>query len=309
MTLAGVMFAGAALVLVTARLTVAPVVAVLAAVTALASWWTGGLFGVAPPVTFGFAIAALLALPVAWLMSAWSSDVPAPPTLIGRRTLRQWRALRESALALFLMVAVSVGVKNLPVAVAPAAGGSVVLRISGEDEARVMAAADEMVERVRALPGLAGVARAPVREQRWQLRLDEARMQESGVEIVPVGRAFEIARNGLVVGELNDADAQLPLRVQLAPGVAGAGFERLLLRGERRDQPAVYLRDVGTAERAQVWREHIRVQRQPAAEIRVDWRGAQMPPEIAALRASALPAGIVLHSEVSATPADVGGAR
>jgi hypothetical protein len=311
MTLAGLMFAGAALVLVTVRLAVAPMVAAMAVVAGMASWWNDGLFGLPPPVLSGFAVATLLALLVAWLMSAWSGEIPASAAYRGGRSPvpRQWHTLRVSALALFLIVAVSVGVKNLPVAVAPTAGGTVVLRISGDDEARVMVAADELHERLRALPGLSGVARTPVREQRWQLRLDDARMQESGVDIVSVGRAFDIARNGLVVGELNDADAQLPLRVQLAPGASGTAFERLLLRGERRDQHAIYLRDVGIAERVHSGREHIRWQRQPAAEIRARWRGAQVPPAIATLRASELPAGMVLQIEATTTAADVGGAR
>jgi multidrug efflux pump subunit AcrB len=79
----------------------------------------------------------------------------------------------------------------------------------------------------------------------------------------------------LIAGEVADAEQRLRLRLRLAPGAAGESFERLLLRGERKNRPALYLRDIGTAERVMEPRERVRVNGKPAVRISGRWRNAR----------------------------------
>jgi multidrug efflux pump subunit AcrB len=312
MTLIGAIFAGVALVLMVARKALVPPMALLALAAVLAAWWTPTLFGMPTPWLTGLSVGVLCAIPIAWLVSAWHVSVATSSSPIARRLPASLTTptARLASLALALLVAAGISVRSLPAAIADAAGGTALVRISGDDDAQVMQLAETVLTRLRALPGLSDVVRAPMEEERWQLQIDDERLFESGITIAELGRAFEIARAGLVVGELVDADATLPLRVQLAPGAAGDAFERLLLRGERRDQRALYLRDVGSVLRVRDKRELIRVQRRPAVEIRARWSGARPPAELRQLRESLpVPEGVELTIESWPNTPDAGPPR
>ncbi len=126
-----------------------------------------------------------------------------------------------------------------------------------------------------AVPGVEDVSFSATDEDSWRLQLDQTRLDEHDLTLAEVGRALAVARDGLIIGEIVHADALYRLRLQLPSSSAGETFERLLLRGERPGDPAVYLRDVGIAVRETQPRERLRVDEVSAVEITARWSDAQ----------------------------------
>jgi hypothetical protein len=261
-----------------------------------------------------FAVVSLLAVIVCWLMKPWlrTPDILKPPIarVLLQKSISWPRPLVAAAMILILGIAGAMTVLLLPRAVNPNAGGTVAVRLYGLDPQQLQPAADDLLARLRATPGVDRIMSSSEVSEQWRLQLDSERLQDLGFEIDEIGRAFAIARDGLVVGEVADSEARLPLRLQLAAGAAGEGFETLLLRGEQRDQPAVYLRDLGSAVLVPEPNERVRVQGMPAIEITAHWRDADVLRELAGVRASiAAPAGFTFAWEVGAVPVRRGSQR
>ena len=148
------------------------------------------------------------------------------------------------------------------------------LLILGANRGALAEQAENVLPSLRAIARVSSVESSSKRVEGWRLHLDDARMAAAGVMLAEVGRAFAIATEGLVVGEVVSAERRIPVRLQLAPGAAGESFERLLLRGERENHPAVYLRHIGFVERIFEPMELLQVNGTPAVEVLARWRGA-----------------------------------
>jgi multidrug efflux pump subunit AcrB len=300
MTVAGIMFGCLALTLMTLRSTIVPACVVLAFAALL-----GARFDAAAalaPALAALGTVVLAAVPVAWLLSARRKEPHV--ALLARWLPPAWRTQTVSLLSMsvLLVAAFGFGVRTLPTAVADVSGGAMRVQLRGEDEERVSLLAGDVLTRLRSIEGVSNISHSGEPVTRWRLQVDADKLAEAQIDMTTVARHFEIARNGLIVGELIDADVTLALRLQLAPGATGNVFERLPLRGERKNQPALYLRDVGVAERVTGARERVRVQRQPAVDIRARWSAPAMPAALQrATQSLALPPGYSLRLETSPT--------
>lgn len=307
MTLAGLMLGCVPFTAMLMRSFPPVAAAILATIAAVLPWGVDESLRPYAPSAFAFSLATLLGAAVSWLMTPWSRVADGARAPLARLLPPPWRVWPRSLAALgmsVLVLGIAIAcVRALPAVVAGGIGGALIVRVQGEDPRQLVGVANELLPRLRATPGLENIVISSANEERWRLRLNGQRMEELGLGLTEIGRAFAIAGAGLLVGEIVDADARLPLRLRLAAGAAGETFERLLLRGERRHQPAVYLRDVGVAERAVEPRERLRVQRTPAVEITAQWRSVRPPPELTNLRETvSAPSGYALYWYAFAAP-------
>jgi len=187
----------------------------------------------------------------------------------------------------------------------PVPGATLSWRLRGPDGARLAALGDELAQRLRALPELHDVVNsARLTREELVLHLDEARAAELGLDITDVGRALAIALTGITAGSIRDADHRYDIRMQLPPRESADAVARgrLLLLGELKDRPAVYLRDVATVERSTVPAEIRHENGRPAIRVTAI-AAAQAPPRrIAAetrraLRGYTPPAGYELSGD------------
>jgi multidrug efflux pump subunit AcrB len=304
-----------------------PVVTALILPVALASLAFGGgeveaLFrGFIPVFSGAWMVSALLA----WIV------VPAfdtarrrtrPWTRVSRRALQRTRRLYGRLLGVLwrrpwlppLVALAFVGAtaflflarhpQTLP-AFNPAPGATLSWRLRGPDSARLALLGDDLARRLRALPALRDVVNsARLTQAEYVLHLDEARAAELGLDITNVGRDLAIALAGVAAGSIRDADRRYDIRMQLPPRESADAIARgrLLLLGELKDRPAVYLRDVATVERgtvpAQIRHENGLPQIRVTAVV-----AAQATPRRAAaeirrsLREYTLPAGYALSGD------------
>ena len=240
------------------------------------AWVAALVLGANAQASIAFAVGLLVAVMVRWLLSPWlvhradaSTEFAAPDSAHG--TGRRRTSFASVVAILSLVVAIASGYA-LPDN--SANGGSFTFRLRGEDPQQLTAIVNPLLVSLRVIPGVERVASTAELQERWRMQLDPERMEVVGIGLAEIGRAFTIARDGLPVGEIVNADKQLVLRLQLAPGSAGESFEQLLLRGESVNRPAIYLRHVGVAEKTTAARELIRFNGKPAIEITATWRNA-----------------------------------
>ncbi len=187
----------------------------------------------------------------------------------------------------------------------PVPGGAMTWRLRGPDAARLVSLGDELAQRLRAVPGLHDVVNsARLTQEQFVLHLDQTRAAELGLDITDVGRALAIARAGIPAGSIRDADHRYDIRVQLPPRESADDVARgrLLLLGELKDRPAVYLRDVATVERgtvpAEIWHENGLPQIRVTAVAAVDAAPRRLAADTRrALRGYTLPAGYELSGD------------
>ncbi len=282
----------------------------LVAITILWAWLTGETFSHVQTAMV-FSMTALLAGCVSWLITPWirADRFAAPPArLLPLRWRLRFRPSAAVILGILVSGVVAVSVRALPVVTTGELDRMLILRVHGDDPQQLAILTAQMLPQVHAMAGLEKVSASTEPTEQWQLQLDGARLEDRGIGVAEVARAFAIARDGLIVGEVADADRRMRLRLQLEPGTAGLTFERLLLRGEQPNQPAVYLRDVGVAQPVTEFRERLRVQQMPAVEISARWRAGQTPPDLTSLHGIVLlPPGYSLSWEVvPAGPDDSG---
>lgn len=212
---------------------------------ALLAWWLVPLFDARPRRRSG----ASWRTTIRHLMAGWqhSSDV------MQRRLMRRAVPALLTTLVIVVMSAGALFMKGREAPVSPdAPGQEITLQLRGPDEADLTAAADDIVQRLSAMPGWRAVmhsAQATVEE--WVLHLDEERARDLGVDIAMAGKALAIATTGITAGSFHDADHRYDVRLQLSPTeLAGIAGGKILLLGELKQRPAVLLRDVATLERA-----------------------------------------------------------
>jgi multidrug efflux pump subunit AcrB len=155
--------------------------------------------------------------------------------------------------------------------VAPSSSGSSLPRVLsvrwwGPASQEVGASAHRFAAALQAA-GIRNAQNSAASTDQWRLHLDAHAMELHGITLAQIGRAFTIAQEGLIIGDGLDGDTRLPLRLQLAPDVSGVAYERLLLRGEQKQQRALYFRDIGAVFRVRAPAEQLRVQQHPAAQV------------------------------------------
>jgi multidrug efflux pump subunit AcrB len=275
----------------------------------------------------------VIVLGLAWIMAALLAAVTVPAfdtrqrhtppwAVLGRQALRLWRSRYRRALGallrrpwvLPLLVLAFVSVLTAlfflrqpdpQPAFRPAPGAALSWRLRGADGKRLAVLAEALARRLRAAPSLREVANSAQRmQEQYVLHLDAARASEFGLDLTDVGRALAIAIDGITAGSIRDGDRRYDIRVQLPSREAQDAIARgrLLLLGELKDRPAVYLRDVATVERAavpaQIWHEN----GLPAIVVTAVAAPDAAPQRIAsdirrALASDALPPGYVLSGD------------
>ena len=244
------------------------------AVVGVIAWAAVLVLGANAQASAVFSLGLAVAMVVRWLLSPWlnraeetqtekdhldsSSRDVRPPTAFG------------SIVALLILGAAIGSAYALPDS--GGATGKFTYRLYGDEPQRFGVVVNPLLVSLRVIPGVERVASTAEQEDGWRLKLDKERMDVVDIGLAEIGRAFAIANEGLVIGEIVDADRPLSLRLQLAPGAVGDTFERLPLRGELPKQPAIYLRHVGIAERSSAPRELVRVDAKPALEITASWK-------------------------------------
>ena len=262
----------------------------------------------------------------AWIISALLTWIVVPAFDSARRRARPWtmaarRAMQNTRrfygrllgallrrpwlpliLALVFVGAMAVAFfhryHETPPAFNPVPGAAMTWRLRGPDATRLAALGDDLQQRLHALPGLTEVVNsARLTQEQYVLHLDDTRAGELGLDITEVGRALAIALTGVSAGSIRDADHRYDIRMELPPRESADAVTRgrLLLLGELKHRPAVYLRDVATVERsaapAEIWHENglpeIRVTgtvaadatpRRIAADARRALEGYTLPP-------------------------------
>ncbi len=93
------------------------------------------------------------------------------------------------------------------------------LRIAGPDLTVLTALGQDVVQRLRDVPGLENLHHSyeGVQEE-LQVRLDRARASDLGVTLEQVGQALRVALDGLVVTDFLDGDRRLDVRLRLPRG-------------------------------------------------------------------------------------------
>lgn|GEM_PF-2076447 len=225
-------------------------------------------------ISAAFAITLAAGIFVAWLLTPWMHRDKQAKRALVRLLPMTWRARAEPLavvmLAAAILAAASVQVRALT-ANASKGDGRFAVRVQGTDAPQLTAVGESLLPPLRESAGVDAVFFSAAPVTTWRLELDESHMYELGISVAEIGRALAIARDGLVVGEIVHGETLYRLRLQLPAGAAGDEYTRLLLRGERKNQPAVYLRDVGIAVQEVQPRELLRVNGEPAVEITARW--------------------------------------
>jgi len=165
------------------------------------------------------------------------------------RSVDQWvsdflRAVADAELAGVRVTARAAGLRGVRVA---RSDEDISVRVRGPDLDTLAATGDALVKRLREVPGLRNVEHsADEKRQEFAVRLDRTRAVELGVDVTQVGRALQVALEGLVVSEFFEGDRAYDIRVRL-PQDGGEGartLESVLLFAADGERPAVYLGDV-----------------------------------------------------------------
>lgn len=250
-------------------------VALVALVAAAAAWLLSSVIGAYSPIATACALAIAVAIVVAWLLTPWSQArsqvTPFAVRLLPKKTRTRWRPVSATLLIAGMLIAGVAATYTLLTARATQASGTLVIRLQGEKSSDLTVLAQKKIETLQRTPGIETVSLSGEPVETWRIELDEARMGELGLTLPEIGRALAIAQDGLVVGRSVQGETVLPLRIQLPAGSAGDQFERLLLRGEQKRQPAIYFRDVGIALRELQPREIIELDDEPTVEIVARW--------------------------------------
>jgi len=82
--------------------------------------------------------------------------------------------------------------------------------------------------------------------QEFSIQVDRDRASELGIEVADIGRAMRFALDGVVVSDFLDGDRTYDIRVRLPQTDVDSplALGNVLLFGELKNRPAVYLRDV-----------------------------------------------------------------
>lgn len=178
------------------------------------------------------------------------------------------------------------------------------VRIQGPDLDMLARLGDRVVERLRGTPGLRNLQHSG--EQRWHelaVAIDRQRSAQLGLDVDRVGRAVQIALEGLIVSDFLDGDRSYDIRVRLPQREFEdpEALEAILLFGPERERPAVYLRDVAKVDLIAQPAEIRRDNQRRIVDVTASLAGDQPLGEVIALvkerlRAVELPTGYLLYS-------------
>jgi multidrug efflux pump subunit AcrB len=256
-------------------------------------WRAAFVYGA--PFALGTALAAL----TAWLMTAWLSVPETDAVLWTRMTARKPRPAWAGAATAVVLLAVALSAMRVLPEKEGDAEKNAALILHGEDSSTLIALGTELLPQLRNVRGVTHVEHSWAQTEDWVLHLDPERIDAAGLTLAQIGRAFAVARAGVLVGDVVDADARLPVRLRLPSDAAGETFSRLVLQGETGEHKAIYLRDVGEARRMVLPRQALLVQGIPAVEVRMRVR-ADTPVKLQRLLdSSAMPDGYRFALDVS----------
>ena len=125
------------------------------------------------------------------------------------------------------------------------------IRVEGADLGKLAALGDGLVALLSDVEGIRNVKHSiEDRMQEFAVAVDRQRAMELGIDIAQIGRGLRIALEGVVVGDYLDDDRGYPIRVRLPRRELNspAALGDVLLFGETRQRPAIYLRDVAKVE-------------------------------------------------------------
>lgn len=121
------------------------------------------------------------------------------------------------------------------------------IRVEGPDLNTLATLGDAVVTKLAGVEGIRNIKHSiEDRMQEFAVQVDRQRAVQLGVDVAQIGRALRIALEGVVAGDFLDGDRGYPIRVRLprreldSPTALG----NVLLFGETRQRPAIYLRDV-----------------------------------------------------------------
>ena len=168
------------------------------------------------------------------------------------RDVVQWvggfqRAIADAELAGVRVQARPAGIRGVRVA---RSDEDISVRVRGPDLDTLASIGDALVEQLRGVPGLRNLDHsADEARQEFAVRPDRTRAAEMGVDVAQLGRALQVALDGLVVSEYLEGDRAYDVRLRLPPASGGPrALEGVLLFGAEEDRPAVHLRDVAQVE-------------------------------------------------------------
>ena len=170
-----------------------------------------------------------------------------------RRSSQQWikqfnRAVSRAQLA---GVKVRARVRGIRGVRANRGEDDVSIRIEGADLQRLARLGDAVISRIKGVPGIRNLEHSAEDVlQEFAIQVDRERAVEFGIDVAAIGRTLRIALEGVVVSDFLDGDRAYNIRVRLprqeldSPLALGG----VLLFGETRGRPAIYLRDVAQVE-------------------------------------------------------------
>ncbi len=141
------------------------------------------------------------------------------------------------------------------------------LRVQGPSLDRLAAIGDAIVRRLKDITGLRNVGHSlEETRQEFAVHVDRERAAQLGVDVADIGRALRIALEGVVVSDFLDGGRSYDIRVQLPQDEIDSpeALDRIVLFGELKNRPAVYLHDVARVELVQAPAE---IQRDNQARI------------------------------------------
>ena len=125
------------------------------------------------------------------------------------------------------------------------------IRVEGPDLDTLAQVGDDLATRLQGTTGIRSIEHsAEDRLQEFAIKVDRKRAVELGIDVADIGRAMRIALEGIVVSDFIDGDRSYNIRVRLprrdidSPVALGS----VLLFGEVKGRPPIYLRDVADTE-------------------------------------------------------------
>lgn len=251
-------------------------IALVSMTAALLAWTMSGSLVLYRTAALAFATTSAAGVVVAWLLTPWMSRRSAAASIV-RWLPAAWKDRADRFAASFVVAAIFVAASANAGAIAtlveaPVEGGALVVRAIADDTERAAEKAEPLLVQLQTIAGRERVSFSAAAADAWRLELDSDRVDELGLNAVEIGRAFAVARDGLIAGDIVHGDVFYRLRLQLPTGAAGQNYARLLIRGERRDGAPIYLQDVGIALQDVEPRERLTIDGKPAVEIAARWR-------------------------------------
>jgi CzcA family heavy metal efflux pump len=125
------------------------------------------------------------------------------------------------------------------------------IRVQGPNLETLAKIGDDLVARIKKVKGLRNVKHSMEEvRQEFAIKVDRDRASELGIDVADIGRALRFALNGVVVSDFVDGDRSYNIRVRLPQADVDSpmALGNVLLFGELKGRPAVYLRDVAKVE-------------------------------------------------------------